>query len=256
VDYFTKWVEAKPLANIKAPTIQKFFWQNIICRFGVPRELTVDNGKQFDCYTFKEYCKSLGTHTKFSSVYHSQSNRAVERANGLIFLGIKKCLFDQKKGKWVDELPRVIWSHNTTVSRATGFTPFRLLFGTEAMTPEEIKNESMRVVKAKEIEEVDQKVEKDMIELTILEAAENIEKYQKETKAWKDKKVVRKDIKTGDLVLKRKKNWENLEKLHESWEWQYIAKETDMPGAFRLLEQTGEELPHSWNADSLKRYYP
>jgi hypothetical protein len=95
-----------------------------------------------------------------------------------------------------------------------------------------------------------------MIELTILEAAENIEKYQKETKAWKDKKVVRKDIKTGDLVLKRKKNWENLEKLHESWEWQYIAKETDMPGAFRLLEQTGEELPHSWNADSLKRYYP
>jgi hypothetical protein len=33
VDYFTKWVEAKPLANIKAPTIQKFFWQNIICRF-------------------------------------------------------------------------------------------------------------------------------------------------------------------------------------------------------------------------------
>jgi hypothetical protein len=44
VDYFTKWVEAKPLANIKAPTIQKFFWQNIVCRLGVPRELTVDNG--------------------------------------------------------------------------------------------------------------------------------------------------------------------------------------------------------------------
>jgi hypothetical protein len=42
-----------------------------------------------------------------------------------------------------------------------------------------------------------------MIELTILEAAENIEKYQKETNAWKDKKVVRKDIKTGDLVLKK-----------------------------------------------------
>jgi hypothetical protein len=92
-------------------------------------------------------------------------------------------LFDQKKGKWVDELPRVIWSHNTIVSRATDLTPFRLLFGTEAMSPEEIKNERMRVLKAKEIEEVDQKVEKDMIELMILEAAENIKKYQKETKA-------------------------------------------------------------------------
>jgi hypothetical protein len=58
------------------------------------------------------------------------------------------------------------------------------------MTPEEIKNESMRVLKAKEIEEIDRKVEKDMIELTILEAAENIEKYQKETRAWRDKKVL------------------------------------------------------------------
>jgi hypothetical protein len=142
------------------------------------------------------------------------------------------------------------------VSRATGFTPFCLLFGTEAMTPEEIKNDSMRVLKAKEIEEVDQEVEKDMIELTILEAAENIEKYQKQTKAWKDKKVVRKDIKTGDLVLKRKKNWENPGKLLDSSEGPYIAKDTDMPGVFHLLEQAGEELPYSWNADSLKRYYP
>jgi hypothetical protein len=112
------------------------------------------------------------------------------------------------------------------------------------------------MLKAKEIEEVDQKVEKDMIELTILKAAENIEKYQKETKAWKDEKVVRKDIKTGDLVLKRKKNRENPGKLHESWEGPYKVKEIDMPGAFHLLEQTDEELPYSWNADSLKRYYP
>jgi hypothetical protein len=82
----------------------------------------------------------MGTHAKFSSVYHPQSNGAVETTNGLIFSRIKKCLFDQKKGKWVDELPKVIRSHNTTVSRATGFTPFRLLFGTEAITPEEIKN--------------------------------------------------------------------------------------------------------------------
>jgi hypothetical protein len=124
------------------------------------------------------------------------------------------------------------------------------------MTPEEIKNESMRVLKAKEIEEVDQKVEKDMIELTILEAAENIEKYQKETKAWRDKKVVRKDIKTGDLVLKRKKNWENPGKLHESWERAIHSKRNRHARGFRLLEQTGEELPYSWNADSLKRYYP
>jgi hypothetical protein len=133
VDYFIKWVEAKVLANITTPTILKFFWQNIICIFGVPRELSVDNRKQFDYYSFKEYCKTLGTRVKFSSIYHSQSNGATERANGLNFLGIKKCLYDQKKGKWIDELTKVIWSHNTTVSRAIGFTPFLLLFGTKAI---------------------------------------------------------------------------------------------------------------------------
>jgi hypothetical protein len=56
--------------------------------------------------------------------------------------------------------------------------------------------------------------------------------------------------------IEKEEKWENLRKLQESWEGPYIPKETDMPGAFRLMEQTGEELPYSWNTDSLKRYYP
>jgi hypothetical protein len=44
VEYFTKWIEAKPLATITSVTVQKFFWQNIVCRFGVPKAITVDNG--------------------------------------------------------------------------------------------------------------------------------------------------------------------------------------------------------------------
>ena len=87
----------------------------------------------------------MGTKAIFASVYHPQSNGAVERANDIIFGSIKKCLFDQKKNKWADELPKVIWSHNTSESRTTKFTPFRLLYGVEAMTPEELKNRSLRV---------------------------------------------------------------------------------------------------------------
>jgi hypothetical protein len=36
VEYFTKWVEAKPVTNTTSATIQKFFWQNIICFYGDP----------------------------------------------------------------------------------------------------------------------------------------------------------------------------------------------------------------------------
>jgi len=56
--------------------------------------------------------------------------------------GIKKIITELPKGKWADELPRVIWSHNTTESRATKFTPFKLLYGEEAVTIEDIKLKS------------------------------------------------------------------------------------------------------------------
>jgi IS30 family transposase len=71
-------------------TTQKFFWQNIVCRFGVLSELTFDNDKQFDNQDFQEFCSSIGTKAVFASVYHPQSNGVVERANDKIFSAIKK----------------------------------------------------------------------------------------------------------------------------------------------------------------------
>lgn len=47
VDYFTKWIEAEPLARITASQVQKFVWKNIICRYGIPAVIIADNGKQF-----------------------------------------------------------------------------------------------------------------------------------------------------------------------------------------------------------------
>jgi hypothetical protein len=63
----------------------------------------------------------------------------VEKANTLIFSAIKKILKDQLKGKWTEEIPMAMWSHNTSVCRATKFTPSRSLYGEEPVTPEEIK---------------------------------------------------------------------------------------------------------------------
>jgi len=127
--------------------VKNFFWQNIICRFEVPRTLTVDNGKQFDSDKFKEFCRSIGTKIAFALVYHLESNGAVERANRVIFSAISRTLFNLRKGKWVEELPKVVWSHNTTTSRTTGFTPFKLLYGEEAMLPKEVRHQSLRVIK-------------------------------------------------------------------------------------------------------------
>jgi hypothetical protein len=69
----------------------------------------------------------------------------VERTNVLIFFAIKKILEDQSKGKWTEELPRVVWSQNTSVSRTKNFMPFKLLYGEELVTSKEIKLYSARI---------------------------------------------------------------------------------------------------------------
>jgi hypothetical protein len=143
VEHFTKWVEVKPVMNITSATIQKFFWQNIICHYGVPQQITIDNAKYFDSAMFKDFYHQVKTKVSFASVYHPQSNGVVERANTLIFKAIKKILKGEKKGKWAEVMPMAIWSYNTTVYRATNFTPFWLLFGAEVVLPEEIKHQSL-----------------------------------------------------------------------------------------------------------------
>jgi transposase InsO family protein len=167
VKYFSKWIKAKPLATITSATVQKFFWQNIVCRFSVSKAITVDNGTQFDAETFKGFCDQIGTKIHFASVRHPKSNGLVEKANGIIITRIMKSIFNQPKGKWPDELIKVVWNHNTAVSRSTGFTPFKLLFGDEAITPEEARTGSIRTIASTE-DEADCQITKDTIEGTRL----------------------------------------------------------------------------------------
>jgi hypothetical protein len=163
VEYFTKWLEARAVSTITLKTAQKFFWQNIVCRFRVPSELTVDNGKQFDSQDLRDFCFSISTKLAFASVYHPQSNGVYKHTNSKIFTAIKKRLLDDRKGKWADQLPEVIWALNTTECRATGFTPFRLLYGSEAMTPQEIKHGSPRT-SASVVPDIDESTSKDLID--------------------------------------------------------------------------------------------
>ncbi|XP_015950042.1 uncharacterized protein LOC107474911 [Arachis duranensis] len=80
-----------------------------------------------------------------TSVEHPQANGQVEAANKVILAGLKKRLQDAK-GAWVEELPQVLWAYRTTPQSATRETPFRLVYGVEAMIPVEISKQSPRVI--------------------------------------------------------------------------------------------------------------
>ena len=70
IDYFTKWVEAEPLATITEKSIRAFVWRNIICRYGISRVLVSDNGKQFDNCAFRGFCSELDIKNHYSSPAH------------------------------------------------------------------------------------------------------------------------------------------------------------------------------------------
>ncbi|XP_039140528.1 uncharacterized protein LOC120277749 [Dioscorea cayenensis subsp. rotundata] len=126
-DYFIKWVEAEPLATITSKKIESMVWKDIIYRFGLPRILIADRGKQFDCDSYKDFCERLHIQLSFASVAYPQANGQAERSNQTILEGLKMRL-DKAKGVWAEELPSILWAYRTTSKVSTGETPFNLTY--------------------------------------------------------------------------------------------------------------------------------
>jgi transposase InsO family protein len=141
VDKFSKWIEAHPIMNLRVEQVVSFF-TDIIHWFGVPNSIITDNNSQFTGKKFLEFCDKHDIRVDWAAVAHPQSNGQVECANDMILQGLKPRIFDRlnKSGrKGLQELPLVIWSLRTTRSRATGFTPFFLVHGAEAVLPTDLE---------------------------------------------------------------------------------------------------------------------
>jgi transposase InsO family protein len=103
IDKFSKWVEVRPITNLRAEQAVTFF-TDIVYRFGVPNSIITDNGSQFTGRKFLEFCDKFHIRVDWAAVAHPQTNDQVERANGMILQGLKPRIFDQlnKSGrKWL-----------------------------------------------------------------------------------------------------------------------------------------------------------
>ena len=90
-------MEAEPLANITQHNVKNFAWKNIVCRFGVPKALVFDNGRQFDNTLFRDFCTHFGIQNHYSSPAHPQSNGQVEVADRSLLKIIKNRLEGAKR---------------------------------------------------------------------------------------------------------------------------------------------------------------
>ncbi|SPT17889.1 unnamed protein product [Triticum aestivum] len=146
VDKFTKWVEAEPVSKCDAATAVQFI-KKVIFQFGFPHSIITDNGTNLSKGAMKEFCQREHIRLDVSSVAHPQSNGQAERASQEILKGIKPRLMvplQRTPSCWVEELPSVLWSINTTPNRSTGYTLF-MVYGAEAVLPSDIRHDSPRV---------------------------------------------------------------------------------------------------------------
>ena len=137
VDKFTKWIEAKPITNIYSEEAVKFFL-DIIYRFGVPNCIITDHRTNFTGKKFPDFYDGYGIRIDWALVRHPRTNGQVERADRLILKGIKTCIYNELKihaGRWVDELPSLLWNLRASVNRSIGYTSFFLVYGAEVVIP-------------------------------------------------------------------------------------------------------------------------
>jgi hypothetical protein len=258
VDYFTKWVEVEALVSITAKSVEKFLWKNVVCQYGIPHAFVTDNGKQFDCESFREWCAELHIRNYLSSPGHPQANGQVDATNKTIFKILKKKLGD-RKGDWAEDLPEVLWAYRTTKRTLTEETPYALAFGTEAVIPAELGSGSLRDETFRaEANDEGLKIHLDLLQEKRDRAQITMSAYQQRISKYFNKKVKPRDFKVGDLVLRKvtlatKDPAEG--KLASSWEGPYKVISCHRPGAYYLEDQKGKVLQRPWNAEHLKKYF-
>ncbi|RVX12534.1 Retrovirus-related Pol polyprotein from transposon 17.6 [Vitis vinifera] len=207
-DYFSKWVEAEAYASIKDKDLTKF-----------------------------KFCSELNIQNLYSTPHYPQSNRQVEATNKTLITALKKRL-EQAKGKWVEELPGILWAYRTTLGHPTGNTPFVLTYGMDAVIPTEI---GLPTIRTEAGQQDDANVElgrnldwaDEVREIASIRMAD----YQQRAAAHYNRKTRLRSFKSGTLVLR--KVFENtvetgVGKFQANWEGPYIVSKTSESGAYHL----------------------
>nr|GEW04241.1 reverse transcriptase domain-containing protein [Tanacetum cinerariifolium] len=236
IDYFTKWIEPKPVATINGNQVKNFMWDNIVCRFRLSGEIISDNRKQFRDNPFKDWCEKLCIHQHFASVKRPQTNGLVKTANRSLGKGTKARLNAGSKN-WMEELSHVLWAHRTMIKSSNRDTPFSLTYGMEAVIPAEI---GMPILRTVEVDLVQNnkalEIKLDLLEEQREQATIREAKSKAKMEKYYNSKARNTSFKLGDLVYHNNdaSRVEYIGKLGPKWEGTYKVTEALRKGRIQV----------------------
>jgi hypothetical protein len=151
----------------------------------------------------------------------------------------------------------VVWSLRTTPSRATGFSPFFLVYGDEAILPTDLEYGSSRT-KAydDQSKQTSREDSLDQLEEARDMALLHSERYQQSLRRYHARGVPPRDFQVGDLVLRLRQDARGRHKLTPPWEGPFIIAKILKPGTYKLANDQGEVYDNTWNIRQLCRFYP
>jgi hypothetical protein len=259
VDYFTKWAEAMPTFDNTGKTAALFLFNHVITRFGVPQAIVTDHGSHFRNNMMSELTAKLGLRHDSSTPYYPQANGQVEAINKVLITMIRR-MIGIHKNSWHTMLFSALWAYRTSVKSATGFTPFRLVYGMEAILPIECEIPSLKL--AVELLPNTSAEEERLLYLMRLDETRRdatlvIEAQKKRVKAQYDKHVKPRVFSEGDLVLlyEQDKDVLGAGKFEPMWRGPYIVSKVLAKGAYELVDYDGIPLSEPRNGLYLKKYY-
>ncbi|RDY02520.1 Pol polyprotein, partial [Mucuna pruriens] len=81
IDYFTKWVKAASYTNVTKNVVTRFIKRDIICRYGLPAHIIMDNEANLKNKLMTELREQFKVQHHNSTPYRTKMNGAVEAAN-------------------------------------------------------------------------------------------------------------------------------------------------------------------------------
>jgi hypothetical protein len=135
VDRLTKATHFIPVkTTYNSAVLAELYMSRIVCLHGIPKKIVSDRGTQFTSHFLQQLHEALGTHLKFSSTYHPQTDGQTERTNKILEDMLRACALQDKLG-WDKRLPYAEFSYNNSYQASLKMSPFQALYGRNCRTP-------------------------------------------------------------------------------------------------------------------------